>query len=171
MKKLLCSAKTLIVLLVVTVLSLGFYVYMLIRPVSYGMGYTNVTEYEGDVFKGTMKFKANGKMLNSNTNFDQVLKSRYFYFNGYVFYLASDTDEKCAEEIELIKKDFNNAIVVPFYSDEVNAFRLVASEGDGYSTVYTCKGAIAFAVVFGVIEVALLGLTSMVLVLYKKNKK
>lgn len=39
MKNLLSNKKTAIVLLVATILLLGFYAYMLARPISYGMAY------------------------------------------------------------------------------------------------------------------------------------
>ena len=47
---------------------------MLARPISYGMDYRAVVEYEGGVFEGTMKFKSDGTMVNENTNFEEAIK-------------------------------------------------------------------------------------------------
>ena len=60
---------------------------------------------------------------------------------------------------------------MPFYADEINAFRLTASENDGYSTVYTCTSAIVFAAAFGAIELLLIGLTCASILAYNKKGK
>ena len=168
MKKFLTCKATAIVLLVVTVISMGFYVYMLARPISYGMGYHNETAYEGGTFEGEMKFHLDGTMVNSNTNFAEEMKSRYYYKNGYIFYLLAETDEEYEKEVETINNNFEEAIQTPFYADEINSFRLVASEGDGFETVYTCVPAIVFAVVGGVVEVLLIALLCVTILLRKK---
>ena len=54
MKNILSNLKTAVILLIVTIISLGFYAYMLARPISYGMDYHNETVYEGGTFEGTM---------------------------------------------------------------------------------------------------------------------
>jgi hypothetical protein len=66
-------------------------------------------------------------------------------------------------------KNFDEAIKKPFYADEINAFQLVVTEGDGFATVYTCKSAIVFAVIAGVVEVVLIGFTAVSLFLLKKK--
>jgi hypothetical protein len=38
----------------VTTILLGFYIYMIARPVSYGMEYNNLYEYAGVQFKGIL---------------------------------------------------------------------------------------------------------------------
>lgn len=169
MKKILSSSKTAIVLLIVTVLSLGFYAYMLLRPISYGMGYQNVTEYDGETFKGIIEFHIDKTMTNCNTNFDEEMESRYYYKDGYVFFTVSKTDEAYEREVKHINDNFDEAIKTPFYADKINAFKLVATESDGYSTVYTCKPAIVFAIVVGIVELALVSLTALSFVLRKKN--
>ena len=169
MKNLLSNKKTAIVLLVATILLLGFYAYMLARPISYGMAYHNETEYEGGVFEGTMKFYSDKTMVNTNTNFEEEIESRYYYKSGYVFFTMAETDEAYDEEVDYINKNFDEAIEMPFYADEINAFRLVATEGDGYITVYTCTPAIVFAIIGGVVEAALIGLTVVSFLLLKKK--
>ena len=170
MKKILSSSKTAIILLIVTLLSLGAYVYMIARPISYGMGYSNETVYDGGSFKGTMKFNSDKTMVNTNTNFNEDLKSRYYYKDGYVFFTLAQTDKEYDEEIASINENFDEAIKTPFYADEINAFKLVVTEGDGYETIYTCTSSIIFAIAFGVLELILIGLTAVTFVFWKKEK-
>lgn len=171
MKNILSCKKTAIILLTITIISIGFYAYMLARPISYGMDYQNETVYEGETFEGTMKFYSDSTMVIRNTNFDEELKSRYYYKNGYVFFTLAETDQEYEEEIAFINKNFEEAIQMPFYSDEINAFQLVATEGDGFTTVYTCKSAIIFAVIAGVFELVLIAVTAASLFLCYKPKK
>ena len=170
MKNILSSKKTSIILFIITIISIGLYTYMIARPVSYGMAYHNETAYEGGTFEGTMKFHADGTMVNSNTNFNQEMQSRYYYKDGYVFFTLAQTDEEYKKEIASINENFDEAIKMPFYADEINSFQLIATEGDGFTTVYTCKPAIVFAVVGGVIELALIALTFAAVLLSKKKR-
>jgi hypothetical protein len=79
------------------------------------------------------------------------------------------TDEAYDKEVDFINKNFDEATKMPFYSDEINAFRLVATEGDGYATVYTCTPAIVFAIIGGIVIAALIGATCVSLILFKKK--
>ena len=171
MKNILSSKKTMIILLITLIIFSGVYTYMLARPISYGMSYQNKTEYVGGTFEGTMKFRADGTMVNKNTNFNKELKSRYYYKDGYVFFLVAETDEEYEEEISEINNNFNEAIKKPFYADKINCFKLVVSEGDGYATVYTCLSAIVFAIVGGVIELLLLAFTAVSFIFIRKAKR
>ena len=159
MKRILSSAKALIILLVLTVMSLGFYAYMLVRPISYGMEYHIETEYDGIAFEGTLMFYHDGTMIVRNTNFDGEMKSRYYYKEGYVFFCEAQTDEDYAKEVDYINENFDAIVAAPFYGDEINAFVMSAEGIIGYSAEYICESAIVFAVVFGVVELLLIGLT------------
>ena len=145
MKKLLSNTKTALIFLIIAAASLVFLVQISKRPISYGMAYTNKTEYDGGVFEGTIEFTRDGKQIITNSNFDEALVSRYYYNDGYVFFLAAETDEEYDAEVAQINSDIEAAKNAPFYADEITAFRMVASEGDGYETVYTCTSAIAIA--------------------------
>lgn len=171
MKKFLSCKKTAMVLLIITILSIGFYSYMLARPISYGMSYHNETVYDGGVFEGTMKFYPDKTMRNSNTNLNEGIASRYYYKDGYVFFTLAQTDEQYEKEIASINDNFDASLKMPFYADEINSFRLVATEGDGFTTVYTCRSAIAFAIAGGVIELILIGFTCISFILRKKTEK
>jgi hypothetical protein len=170
MKNVLSCKKTAIILLIITIISIGFYAYMLARPISYGMSYHNETVYEGGTFEGAMKFYSDRTMVNSNTNLGVEIKSRYYYKDGYVFFTMAENDKEYEAEIASINENFEEAIKMPFYADEINSFKLVATENDGFETVYTCVPAIVFAIVGGVIELILIGLTCASFVFYKKSR-
>ena len=70
MKNILSYTKTTIILF------LGFYAYMLARPISYGMDYHSKTVYEGEEFEGTLKFYPGGKVLIDNTNFEEAFVAK-----------------------------------------------------------------------------------------------
>ena len=170
MKNILSSAKTAIILLVVAILSLGFYAYMLLRPISYGMEYYNETEYEGGTYKGSMKFKSNNVLILNNTNFTEPMEYLYYYKDGYVFITFAQTEEEYEEEVAYINDNFEESINRPFYADKINAFKMVAEESDGYSSDYVCDGAIAFAIAYGIVELILVALTALTFILWKKSK-
>ena len=170
MKKLLSNKKTSIILAVITVVVLAFYIYMLARPISYGMTYHNEMVYAGQTFEGIMKFKSDNTVLNDNTNFDEEITSRYYYKNGYVFFTLAETDEEYEEEIAMIDENFDEAVESPFYAAKINAFKQTYAGPDGYTTIYTCKGAIIFAIAGGVVSLALIALTASSLILSKKAK-
>lgn len=169
MKNILFNKKTAIIFLVITIIFIGFYAYMLARPISYGMSYHNKTEYDGGVFEGTMKFYSDNTMLNRNTNINQQIESRYYYKNGNVFFTLAETDEDYADEVAFINENFDEAVKMPFYADEINAFRMVATEGDGFETVYNCTSAVIFAIVGGVVILALAAFTAVAFILCKRK--
>ena len=170
MKSVLSLSKTAIVFLALAIVFLGLYTYMLARPISYAMGYHNESAYDGRSFEGTMKFYSDATMVNYNTNFNEEMQSRYYYKDGYVFFTMAQTDEEYEKEVATINENFDEAIKTPFYADEINAFRLVLSESDGPTMVYTCTPAIIFAVVGGVVELLFIALAAVSFVLYKKSK-
>ena len=79
MKKFLACTKTAIIFLLVTVLFLGFYAYMLARPISYGMSYYNETTYDGGVFEGTLRYYPDGTVTNKNSNFNYEELTDYYW--------------------------------------------------------------------------------------------
>ena len=159
MKNILSKTKTAIILLIVTVLLLGSYVYIIASPVTYGMKYRNETVYEGEVFKGSLKYSPDGKVISENTNFDEPFEMYYYYKDGYIFNLVATTDEEYEAEIAYINENFDEAVASPFYAVKTNAFKQVAAGMDEDATTYTCIGAIVFAVAGGVAALALIALT------------
>ena len=170
MKNILSQTKTAIILLFITVLLLGSYVYMIARPISYGMSYYNSVVYEGVKFEGEIRFNSDGTVLSKNTNFEEPIEMYYYYKDGYVFTLMAKNEEERASEIAYIKENFDEAIATPLYASKTSAFKQVAVGLDEEVTTYTCTGAIIFAVVGGVVWLALFALATFSFVLSKRAK-
>ena len=170
MKNILSKTKTAIILLIVTVLLLGSYVYIISSPVTYGMKYRNETVFEGQVFEGSLTYTADGKVISENTNFDEPIEMYYYYKDGYVFHLMATNDEEYEAEVATINENFDEAVATPFYASKINAFKQVAVGLDEDVTTYTCKGAIIFAIVGGIDRLLLIALTAYSFVLSKKAK-
>ena len=170
MKNILSKTKTAIILLIVTILLVGSYVYIVASPVTYGMKYRNETVYEGEVFKGSLKYSPDGKVISENTNFDEPFEMYYYYKDGYVFNLMAKNDEEYEAEVAAINANFDEAVATPFYASKTNAFKQVAAGMDEDATTYTCIGAIIFAIVGGIDRLLLIALTAYSFVLSKKAK-
>ena len=170
MKNILSQTKTAIILLIVTVLLLGSYICIIANPVTYGMKYRNETVYDGVVFKGSLKYSPDGKVISKNTNFEEPIEMYYYYKDGYVFTLVAKNEEERASEIAYINENFDEAIATPLYASKTSAFKQVAVGLDEEVTTYTCTGAAIFAVVGGVVWLALIALTAYSFVLSKKAK-
>ena len=170
MKNILSKTKTAIILLIVTVLLTGSYVYLLTCPIAYGLEYRNETVYEGEVFKGSLKYSPDGKIIVENTNFDKPFDIYYYYKDGYVFNLVAKNDKEYEAEVAAINEAFDEAVATPLYSFKTNAFKQVAQGLDNDVTTYTCQGAIIFAIVGGIVNLLLITLTAYSFVLSKKAK-
>jgi hypothetical protein len=170
MKNILSKTKTAIILLIVTVLLLGSYVYLLTCPIAYGMEYRNETVFEGQVFEGSLKYTADGKVISKNTNFDEPIEFYYYYKDGYVFNLVAKNDAEYEAEVAYINENFDEALATPFYAAKTNAFRQVAVGMEEDATTYTCMGTIVFAIVGGIDRLLLIALTVSSFVLSKKAK-
>ena len=170
MKNILSCTKTAIILLLATVISLGFYAFLFTRPISYGMNYYNESVYDGEAFEGTLNFNSDGTMISCNSNFSEKTESRYYYKDGYVFFTLAMTDEEYEKEVASINESFDEAVAEPFYASKINAFKQISEGPDGYATTYTCTDAVVLAIAFGVVELALLALTAVSFILLKKSK-
>ena len=162
MKKHLSGKKAAIITWVVVIALIGFYVCLFASPISYGMGYHHVSNYEDEIFECTMTFYRDGTMITSNTNFDEDFHSRYYYKDGYVFYIIVETEEAYKAEVAAIEANFDEAVATPFYADRINAFRIVGEESDGYVLIYNCLPKIIVAIVgsfAGVVVIVLGGIT------------
>ena len=157
MNKMKSSRKTVPILAIAAIVLLVVGIYAMTRPISYGADYYHASFYEGDDFHGTMTFYDDNTVVVCNTNLDEEMKFFYYYKNGYVFLILAETEEGYKEEVAAIDGDFEGAVNTPFYASKINAFRN-ASEGlDDYKTVYLCQSAIMMAVVWGAIELVLIG--------------
>ena len=84
--------------------------------------------------------------------------------------MTAETAEEYEAEIAWINENFEEALDVPFYAAKINAFRQVGNGLDNDVTTYICAGAIIFAVIGGVILLALTGFTVSSLILSCKEK-
>lgn len=149
---------TALILTVAAILLLGVGIYLLTRPISYGMSYYHASVYDSDDFNGSMTFYADNSMLVRNTNFGEEMKSLYYYKDGYIFFALAQTQEAYEEEVAAINKDFEGAVNTPFYASRINAFTLTSDGPDGYRSVYTCTQMVYVAIIGGIVELALMAL-------------
>ena len=156
MSKMKFNRKKHIAIVVIAAILLGFYAFMIARPISYGMGYHTVSTFEDEKFEGKMTFGRDGIVTIENTNFDEAMRYPYYYKDGYVFFLMGETEEACKEEIAAIDANFEEALNTPFYSSKINAFRLLSEESDGYSDMYTCTPFVMMVVVGALVELMLI---------------
>ena len=147
-KKALILTAVAIVLLVVGAL-------MLSKPISYGLNYDHASMYESVDFKGSLIFYQDNTMLVRNTNFNEELKSYYYYKDGYIFFTIAETEEEYREEVAAIDNDFEGAVNSPFYASKINAFSIISVGVDGYKSVYNCEPVIMIAIIGAFIELSL----------------
>ena len=155
MKKFLSCVIPAVILLLVLLLTLGAYAYMLARPISYGMSYHHETVYDGVAFEGDMVYSPDGTVYITNSTYTEGIEEYYYYKDGYLFTLLAQNDMEYDEEVAYIEENFDEAVAMPFYASKINAFQQVFEGPDGYTNIYTCQGAITFAIVGGIIELVL----------------
>ena len=195
MKKFLSKMPVMIVFLSLAVVGLVFYIVMLARPVSYGMTYTwnhVVTEEDASTFGevGTevnmsIKIKNDRKMiLTMNTENDGEVIETWIIRNGNKFIMipkgvssegvSSEKEYEAFVEALKANKDEWNALWsgegegMPVFN--VNAFSIKV-DFYGVDINMTCTGAIVFASVFGVIEVALITFAILSTIFFVKSNK
>ena len=190
MKKFLSKMPVMIVFLSLAVVGLVFYIVMLARPVSYGMTYTwnhVVTEEDASTFGevGTevnmsIKIKNDRKMiLTMNTENDGEQIETWIIRNGNKFIMipegvSSEKEYEALVEALKANKDEWNALWsgegegMPVFN--VNAFSIKV-DFYGVDINMTCTGAIVFASVFGVIEVALITFAILSIIFFTKSNK
>ena len=170
MMKFMYRTKTAVIFLLAALILLGVCIYMIARPISFGMEYYHESTYQGKEFSGVMKFSPDNTMVNRNTNFDIEMTSRYYYKDGYIFFTSAETDEDYAKEVKWIDDNFTEALNMPFYASRINAFKIVAEGIGDYDTTYTCKSAIIFVVLCVSVELIVMGFSGASFILSKKAK-
>lgn len=157
--------------LIAFALLLGGVIYLAVRPISYNMEYYGEIDDEYGFFAGRRYYTREGYEIIKNTNYDLPGVGFYYYKDGYVFSLRSETEEQVALETEKINNRWEDALKVDFYACEINAFRLISIRPDGAVTVYLCKDAIILTAVSTAASLAAAGLSCAYLVRYRKAKK
>ena len=161
---------TALILAAIAIILLVVGIYGMTRPMSYGSDYYHAVFYDGEDFNGTMTFYPDNTMMIRNTNFDEDMKLFYYYKNGYVFFPMAQTEAEYQEEVAAINADFEGAVNAPFYGSKINAFRLSSEGPDGYKSVYICQLPVMMLVVWGAIELALIGFVIATVIRGKKEK-
>lgn len=191
MKKFLSKLPVMIVCLSLVVVGLAVYIYMLARPVSYGMTYTYshvVAENETEIYNepaGT-KIEMNIKILNDEKLVTDIFSGgnenenaeAWIIRNKNKFILIPETmePEEYDALITQLKENPNewNAIWngeaegMPLF--DVNAFTIKANSGE-VNMDMKCSGAIIFASVFGAFELVLIAFAALTVVFYVNSKK
>lgn len=191
MKKFLSKLPVMIACLSLVVVGLAVYIYMLARPVSYGMTYTFshvVAENETEIYDepaGT-KLEMNIKILNDEKLVTDIFSGEnenenveaWIIRNKNKFILIPETmePEEYDALITQLKEDPNewNAIWngeaegMPLF--DVNAFTIKANFGE-VNMDMKCSGAIIFASVFGAFELVLIAFAVVTIVFYVNSKK
>ena len=191
MKKFLSKMPVMIVFLSLAVVGLVFYIVMLARPVSYGMTYTwnhVVTEEETSTFgeEAGTEISYNLKILNDRKMEQSIIQEDngepievWIIRNGNKFIMIPEgvsSEEEYDELLEALKADKNEWDALwsgegegmPVFN--VNAFSIKV-DFNGVDINMTCTGAIVFASVFGVIEVALITFAILSIIFFTKSNK
>lgn len=177
MKKILSNKITLFLILAITILFLVFYIYMLARPISYGMEYSIADdvnfkvdgEEQSAYFESTTVFHNNNKVSIKNSNFDETIEYYYFYKDGYVVTCTAKNDAEYKAEVEEIQANWDNLIKDELYVSKINAFNL-SSVSDDIDMVQKCNDMITFSILAGILEVILIALTVTCFIFNKKSK-
>ena len=184
MKKFLSKMPVMIVFLSLAVVGLVFYIVMLARPVSYGMTYS-ITETAtaedvgsmtgsgiqvGDEITAKIKFKNDTRATLTTIIEDSENAIDMWVYRqgnkvaiiGPTLQISEEEYDQYVEQLKANEEMFNMSAV------EINAFRMT---GEGETEDLVCNGAIVFAVVWGVVEVALITFGALSLVFFLKNRK
>lgn len=192
MKNFLKKMPVMIVFVALAVIGLLVYIPMLARPISYGMTYVythTVTEEDaatlGEEVGTEITMKLNIKndekvTMTMLTNGEGDEGEAWIVRNGnkFILFPFSWTEEKYRQTVDELKANEEewNAVWNGTSGQlmfEVNAFKITPSEflaQYGYGEM-TCNGAIIFAVLWGVLEVALIVFASLSVVFFVKGKK
>ena len=192
MRKFLSKLWVMVTLIAVSVVLLGLYMYMTIRPVSYGMWYTysQTTEASGTQYtlEMSIKFIDEKRLVLKVSSDDGSFESDLWYVkNGRQVLINGNLDEESISEEEfdayLEELRNNEEMWNAVWNGEdtlygsvfyANAFKLTphtATPVEGEDEAMSCSGAVWYAVVMGIVEVALLTFAVLSVVYYVKNKK
>lgn len=170
-----------IILLVVALFFTALYIGVLARPISYGMAYSGSIAVEGETsIDATIKFKNSEVMVISASGEEQGQKVEmevefFIITNGNKFMPVGIKGDGTGDTITQEEYD---AIVAEYKAN----WDAVWASGEGVATInafsmsgagedLTCNGAIAFAVVMGVVTVVSIIFAGLSLNLYIKDRK
>ena len=196
MKKFLSKLPVMIVLLVLAVAVLGLYIGMLARPVSYGMTYAysetiseedatldtpagTTVSVEFEIVSDERAYMTMGTY--SGIEMQEIKTGVWIIRNGdkIAFIVEGMTEEEYRQGVDALKAneeewnafwenaDGSNPIIT-----NVSAFKMTMPADPGEEPMsMTCDGAIVFAVIMGVVEVALIAFAVISTIFFVKAKK
>ena len=193
MSKFLSKLWVMITLVAVSTVLLGVYIYALARPISYGMWYRTSAntgvEGENAEYDLSIKFINGKKLVAKVSSGGTVAETEMWYINNgkQVFFLTRGATSVMNEETF-------DAMVEQLKAEEAEWNALWSGEADpGMGVVYNisafnmksnvagieqadqnnlvCGGAITFAVIMGIIEIALITFAVLSVIYYIKGKK
>lgn len=196
MKKFLSKLPVMIVLLVLAVAILGLYIGMLVRPVSYGMTYAytetiseedatldtpagTTVSVEFEIVSDERAYMTAGTY--SGIDMQEIKTSVWIIRNGdkIAIIMNTMTEEEYRQSVDALKANEeewnafwengdNSSVIVR----DVNAFKMTMPADPGEEPMsMTCDGAIVFAVIMGVVEVALIAFAVISTIFFVKAKK
>ena len=188
MKKFFSKLPVMIVFVVLAVAVLGLYIGMLARPVSYGMTYSGAIPMDPaseETIDSEMKFINSRIVIVEATISDgtESMPMRMWYLRDgnkiiTLGYVASDDS---TSGYDMTEEDYNTAVEQYFSATEEEKTAMIEMLG-GYAEInaftmgdetasLTCTGAIVFAVIMGVVEVALIAFAVLSVVFFVLKKK
>ena len=191
MKKFLSKLPVMVTFVVVAVLLLALNIGMLARPVSYGMAYKGKTTQEGMTLDGKFTFK-NNKVVKVNAKVDMggakvdmdmevyyVRKGNEVVILPFFKSVPDLLKDELPENMVLTEKEFDEQLKA-LKADEATWDELWKSEevmkvnafsvGSGEEKL-TCTGAVVYAVIMSVVDVALLAFATLSVVFFVLDKK
>ena len=183
MKKFLSKMPVMIVFLSLAVVGLAFYIVMLARPISYGMTYSytqTITEDNSDPNSGInvgenvsikIKFYNDKKAVTIMDMGSGEIKSDVWVLRiGNKVAILSSTLEMNEDEYnQMVEEIKENKELFNASATEINAFKIYSESDSSYEM--KCNGAVVFAVVFGVVELALITFGVLATIFFVKGKK
>ena len=186
MKKFLSKLPVMIVFVVLAVAVLGLYIGMLARPVSYGMTYSGAIPMDPaseETIDSEMKFINSRIVIVEATMSDGTESMRMWYLRdgNKIITLGPVASDDSTSGYGMTEEDYNTAVEQYFSATEEEKTAMIEMLG-GYAEInaftmgdetasLTCTGAIVFAVIMGVVEVALIAFAVLSVVFFVLKKK
>lgn len=186
MKKFLSKLPVMIVFVVLAVAVLGLYIGMLARLVSYGMTYSGAIPMDPaseETIDSEMKF-INSRIVEATiSDGTESMSMRMWYLRdgNKIITLGPVASDDSTSGYGMTEEDYNTAVEQYFSATEeektamiemlggyveINAFTM----GDETASL-TCTGAVVFAVIMGVVEIALIAFAVLSVVFFVLKKK
>ena len=193
MSKFLSKLWVMVTLIAVSVVLLGTYVYLLARPISYGMWYSasanTGVEGENAELDLSIKFIDGKKLVAKASSRGTVAETEMWYINngkqvffltdGATYEMTEETFDAMVEQLKAEEAEWNalwsgEADPGMGFAYNISAFNMKANiagieQADQDNLV--CDGAISLAVIMGIIEIAFITFAVLSVIYYIKGKK